>query len=91
MEPVFVNTNNSGATLKEATLAPEMGLGTFDSGIVFKGPVGKGYRRNTRLDLETMNRMISIIKSSFCRIMNIMRMSYNRKWAVLGFKLNDSA
>jgi len=91
VEPVFVNTNNSGATLKEATLAPEMGLGTYDSGIVFKGPVGKGYRRNTRLDLESMNQMISIIKSYFCRIMCIMRMAHTRMWALLGFKLNDSA
>jgi len=68
-----------------------MGLGAFASGIVFKGPVGKGYRRNTRLDLDSMNQMISIIKSYFCRIMYIMRMSYNRMWAVLGFKLNGSA
>lgn len=68
-----------------------MGLGAFASGIVFKGPVGKGYRRNTRLDLESMNQMISIIKPYFCRIMYIMRMCYNRKWAVLGFKLNDTA
>ena len=68
-----------------------MGLGTFASGIVFKGLVGKGYWRNTRLDLESMNQMISIIKPYFCRIMYIMRMSYNRKWAVLGFKLNDFA
>ena len=72
-------------------MSPEMGLGAFASGIVFKGPVGKGYRRNTRLDLETMNRMISIIKSSFCRIMYIMRMIHNGMWAVLGFKLNDTA
>ena len=72
-------------------MSPEMGLGAFASGIVFKGPVGKGYRRNTRLDLESMNQMISIIKSSFCRIMYIMRMIYNRMWAVLGFKLNGSA
>ena len=72
-------------------MSPEMGLGAFASGIVFKGPVGKGYRRNTRLDLESMNQMISIIKPYFCRIMYIMRMIYNRMWAVLGFKLNDSA
>ena len=68
-----------------------MGLGAFASGIVFKGPVGKGYRRNTRLDLESMNQMISIIKPYFCRIMYIMHMSYNRMCAVLGFKLNDTA
>ena len=73
-------------------MSPEMGLGAFASGIVFKGPVGKGYRRNTRLDLESMNQMISIIKSSFCRIMYIMRLTaFTRMWAVLGFKLNDSA
>ena len=72
-------------------MSPEMGLGAFASGIVFKGPVGKGYRRNTRLDLESMNQMISIIKPYFCRIMYIMRMSYNRMCAVLGFKLNDTA
>jgi hypothetical protein len=72
-------------------LSPEMGLGAFASGIVFKGPVGKGCRRNTRLDLESMNQMISIIKPYFCRIMYIMSMIYNRMWAVLGFKLNDTA
>ena len=72
-------------------MSPKMGLGTFASGIVFKGLVGKGYWRNTRRDLESMNQMISIIKPYFCRIMYIMRMSYNRMWAVLGFKLNDSA
>jgi hypothetical protein len=68
-----------------------MGLGAFASGIVFKGPVGKGCRRNTRLDLESMNQMISIIKSYFCRIMYIMRKTFARMWAVLGFKLNDTA
>jgi hypothetical protein len=72
-------------------LSPEMGLGAFASGIVFKGPVGKGYRRNMRANLESMNRMISIIKSSFCRIMYIMRKAHTRMWALLGFKLNDSA
>ena len=72
-------------------MSPEMGLGAFASGVVFKGPVGKGYRRNTRLDLESMNQMISIIKSYFCRIMYIMRKVHTKMWAVLGFKLNDSA
>lgn len=72
-------------------MSPEMGLSAFASGIVFKGPVGKGCRRNMRANLESMNQMISIIKSSFCRIMYIMRMSYNGMWALLGFKLNDSA
>ena len=72
-------------------MSPEMGLGAFASGVVFKGPVGKGYRRNTRLDLESMNQMISIIESSFCRIMYIMRIAHTKMWALLGFKLNDSA
>ncbi len=72
-------------------LSPEMGLGAFASGIVFKGPVGKGYRRYMRADLDSMNRMISIAKSYFCRIMYIMLKTFARMWAVLGFKLNDTA